>query len=90
MPESIFDLSDLPVIPYGKHLSPSETEALLRKVIPLYQAGASIRQIAKKTGRSYGGMHRMLSEAGVKMRGRGGGRRSMHTPTAATSEPADA
>ncbi|MFJ9207476.1 helix-turn-helix domain-containing protein [Streptomyces sp. NPDC102264] len=36
----------------------------------------SIREIGEKTGRSYGFVHRMLSEAGVVLRGRGGDRRS--------------
>jgi hypothetical protein len=37
-----------------------------------YQKGASIRSLAQETGRSYGFVHRLLDEAGVAMRGRGG------------------
>lgn len=37
-----------------------------------YDHGTSIRSIAQSTGRSYGFVHRVLVEAGAKMRGRGG------------------
>jgi hypothetical protein len=40
-----------------------------------YDAGESIRSLAASTGRSYGFVHRMLSESGVKLRGRGGATR---------------
>jgi hypothetical protein len=40
-----------------------------------YTAGVSIRQIAAAHGRSYGFVHRMLSESGVALRGRGGATR---------------
>jgi hypothetical protein len=41
-----------------------------------YAGGASIRELAGETGRSYGFVHRMLSEAGVALRGRGGATRA--------------
>ncbi|MEV7465311.1 helix-turn-helix domain-containing protein [Streptomyces kronopolitis] len=37
-----------------------------------YEAGASIRALAEETGRSYGGVHRLLADAGVTFRSRGG------------------
>ncbi|MCP2257258.1 hypothetical protein LX15_000943 [Streptoalloteichus tenebrarius] len=40
-----------------------------------YEKGASIRSLARATGRSYGFVHRILIEAGVQLRGRGGARR---------------
>ncbi|MCP2259262.1 hypothetical protein LX15_002963 [Streptoalloteichus tenebrarius] len=40
-----------------------------------YEKGASIRSLARSTGRSYGFVHRILIEAGVQLRGRGGARR---------------
>ncbi|MGZ4616500.1 MAG: helix-turn-helix domain-containing protein, partial [Actinomycetes bacterium] len=40
-----------------------------------YTSGASIRDLASETGRSYGFVHRMLSESGVALRGRGGATR---------------
>lgn len=40
-----------------------------------YATGTSIRELAADTGRSYGFVHRMLSESGVTLRGRGGATR---------------
>ena len=40
-----------------------------------YDAGESIRSLAASTGRSYGFVHRILSENGVALRGRGGATR---------------
>lgn len=37
-----------------------------------YEKGASIRALAESTGRSYGFVHRVLSESDVPLRGRGG------------------
>jgi Helix-turn-helix domain len=41
-----------------------------------YEKGASIRALAEATGRSYGFVHRVLSESGVTLRGRGGATRT--------------
>jgi hypothetical protein len=40
-----------------------------------YEGGASIRALAEESGRSYGFVHRILSEAGASLRGRGGATR---------------
>jgi hypothetical protein len=40
-----------------------------------YDAGESIRSLANATGRSYGFIHRILTETGVALRGRGGAAR---------------
>jgi hypothetical protein len=40
-----------------------------------YEEGESIRSLAAATGRSYGFVHRILSETGVSLRGRGGATR---------------
>ena len=40
-----------------------------------YAAGESIRALAAATGRSYGFVHRILTESGVSLRGRGGATR---------------
>ena len=37
-----------------------------------YDAGESIRSLAISTGRSYGFIHRILTEMGVTLRSRGG------------------
>ena len=39
----------------------------------LYLQGATIRSLAARTGRSYGGTRALLLEAGVTLRTRGGG-----------------
>ena len=51
----------------------SKLAALLGK---RYDGGESIRSIAASTGRSYGFVHRILTETGVTLRGRGGATRS--------------
>jgi transposase len=45
---------------------------MTKQAVSRYKKGASIRQIADEFGRSYGNVHRMLREAGVELRGRGG------------------
>lgn len=40
-----------------------------------YEAGASIRSLAKSTGRSYGFIHNVLVESKVALRSRGGDNR---------------
>lgn len=47
-----------------------------------YDSGASIRALAEETGRSYGFVHRVLSESGVVLRGRGGDTRSKKVTSA--------
>ncbi|WP_405748210.1 helix-turn-helix domain-containing protein [Streptomyces sp. NBC_01525] len=41
-----------------------------------YDPGAGLRALAQDIGRSYGFVHRILTEAGVTLRGRGGATRS--------------
>ena len=43
-----------------------------------YRKGASIRAIARKTGKSYGTVHNMLTESKTKMRSRGGPNHRKH------------
>lgn len=45
---------------------------LAEELAAKYKSGVSIRELAEETGRPYGFVHRMLSEAGVTLRGRGG------------------
>lgn len=40
-----------------------------------YDKGRSIRELAETHGRSYGFVHRVLSESGAELRGRGGATR---------------
>lgn len=41
-----------------------------------YENGQSIRELAEATGRSYGFVHRLLLDAEVPLRGRGGATRT--------------
>ena len=47
-------------------------EKLAEKVKKEYEKGKSIRSLSDELGRSYGFVHRLLSESGVSLRGRGG------------------
>jgi hypothetical protein len=44
-----------------------------------YDSGESIRSLSASTGRSYGFVHRILTDSGVDLRRRGGAARSGHT-----------
>jgi predicted transcriptional regulator len=48
---------------------------LRSKLAARYEKGVSIRQLAEETGRSYGFIHRILSESDVTLRRRGGNTR---------------
>ncbi len=50
----------------------TERSSLTNNLRVEYEKGASIRQLAESTGRSYGFVHRILTESGVSLRGRGG------------------
>lgn len=53
-----------------------ERRELTEYVTTEYLKGQSIRDIASTIGRSYGFVHRLLTEGGVKLRTRGGARKS--------------
>lgn len=59
----------------GRRVSGGERTKLATDLKKKYAAGASIRELASDTGRSYGFIHRILSENGVTLRGRGGATR---------------
>ena len=44
-----------------------------------YEGGQSIRLLAESSGRSYGFVHRILTESGATLRGRGGATRKKST-----------
>jgi len=56
----------------GVRVTGVERDKLSTGLKKKYDNGASIRELAASTGRSYGFVHRVLSEAGVNLRGRGG------------------
>jgi hypothetical protein len=49
----------------------TEKQEIGRRLKPYYDSGMSLRQLAEKTGYSYGYVHTCLSHAGVQMRDRG-------------------
>jgi hypothetical protein len=59
----------------GSRVTGSARERLAADLKKKYGQGRSIRALADETGRSYGFVHRMLSESGVTLRGRGGATR---------------
>ncbi|MFC9500853.1 helix-turn-helix domain-containing protein [Streptomyces sp. NPDC056982] len=60
----------------GKRITGAARDKLAAELKAAYEGGASIRSIADSTGRSYGFVHRILTEAGVTLRGRGGDTRN--------------
>lgn len=60
----------------GRRVTGPERDKLAAELKKQYTGGASIRELAAGTGRSYGFIHRVLSESGVALRGRGGATRS--------------
>ena len=60
----------------GARITGSARDKLANDLRKKYEKGASIRALAEATGRSYGFVHRVLSESGVQLRGRGGATRS--------------
>jgi hypothetical protein len=59
----------------GTRVTGSERARMAADLKSRYDAGESIRALALATGRSYGFIHRILTEQGVRLRGRGGSTR---------------
>ena len=59
----------------GSRVTGSDRTRLATDLRRKYDAGESIRALAASTGRSYGFVHRMLSESGATLRSRGGATR---------------
>jgi len=60
----------------GRRVTGGDRSKLATDLRKRYEGGASIRDLAGDTGRSYGFIHRILSESGATLRGRGGATRS--------------
>lgn len=60
------------VLVKGARVTGTARIALAKNLKREYNAGSSIRELADTHGRSYGFVHRVLSESGVTLRGRGG------------------
>jgi Helix-turn-helix domain len=59
----------------GTRVTGEDRSKLATDLRKRYDAGESIRSLANATGRSYGFIHRILTETGVALRGRGGATR---------------
>lgn len=59
----------------GTRITGTARDELAVNLRKQYDAGSSIRLLAASTGRSYGFVHRILSESGTTLRGRGGATR---------------
>jgi hypothetical protein len=71
--ERRFEVADLKK---GSRITGVARDKLASELKKKYEKGASIRALAESTGRSYGFVHRVLSESGVTLRGRGGATRT--------------
>jgi hypothetical protein len=60
----------------GTRVTGADRSKLATALVRRYDSGESIRSLAAATGRSYGFVHRILTETGVTLRGRGGATRS--------------
>ena len=59
----------------GARITGSDRNKLASEVKKQYEKGRSIRELADSHGRSYGFIHRLLSENEVSLRSRGGATR---------------
>ena len=59
----------------GSRVTGNERDKLASDLRKKYDGGQSIRSLAASSGRSYGFVHRILSESGTTLRGRGGATR---------------
>ncbi len=59
----------------GARITGDDRDKLATSLRKRYDAGESIRTLASDNNRSYGFVHRILSESGATLRGRGGATR---------------
>ena len=69
-------MSDDAGLSKGVRVTGTSRDRLQSDLKKQYEAGASIRSLARDTGRSYGFVHNVLVESDVVLRGRGGANRS--------------
>ena len=60
----------------GTRVTGAEREKLASELKTRYESGESIRALAAVTERSYGFVHRILTESGASLRARGGATRA--------------
>jgi hypothetical protein len=67
-------IDEIKRIPNQDRVTGPRRVELRRTLLRHYDSGVSIRDLMRATGRSYGFVHRLLTEAGATMRARGGAR----------------
>ena len=65
----------MPDLHKGARITGATRDKLAEDLKEQYREGKSIRALAAESGRSYGFIHRILSESGAPLRGRGGATR---------------
>ena len=66
---------DVAELKKGSRVTGGDRDKLASELKKKYVSGSSIRVLAESSGRSYGFVHRILSESGTTLRGRGGATR---------------
>lgn len=74
------------VLKKGVRITGADRNKLASELKKSYDKGRSIRELADTHGRSYGFVHRVLSESGVTLRGRGGATRGKAAATKAKAK----
>ena len=76
-------MAKTPELARNQRVTGTERTKLGNELLKRYQKGASIREICSETGYSIGRVRRLLVDAGVEFRGRGGtqGRRRRESST---------
>ncbi|GHH22128.1 helix-turn-helix domain-containing protein [Streptomyces lanatus] len=72
-----------PEVKSGSPVIGAARQKLAEDLKKKYDSGASIRELAEEIGRSYGLVHRILSESKVTFRSRGGARGGKKTVSGA-------
>lgn len=65
-------MSDTTTVRKSVRVTGKERVGLAKQLRTGYEQGASIRALAETSGKSYGFVHRLLTESGVSLRSRGG------------------
>ena len=68
-------MTTVPRLPRGKRLRDAERADVAAELLRRYNDGRSIRELCTETGYSIGRVRRLLEEAGVEFRRRGGATR---------------
>ncbi|MER7078118.1 MULTISPECIES: helix-turn-helix domain-containing protein [Bacteria] len=82
------DAPQVPRIPAEVTVEGEYRAEVAREFRAAYEKGATIRALAKASGRSFGFVRKILSESGATMRSRGGPWRRARVPEAQTDPAA--